>query len=593
MIHAKFQIAIFTTTTLVFANAFSWPKDRQTADCQGLLDGVCKAQYDGCDGPPRARLGPDGKWGCFSPSALKSDNSTYNGNGCFSTSADSVLRSVAASCLPDRCKVMQNNFCAQECEPLQRGTCAEGSQRAVWGAAHKTSTHEFRCYSPAALDAPVCDELFSGKYCAKSASENCDGRSCTQVGRIYGIQRTGGCASECQKNGRCNFYSYTTETGDCLMYDKCPAGRIYETDQTKGPTTTRPVSCADPKLMMPEHYHSGECYCTREADLWDIASDCMMGQVHSRVFTGGESQDPNILYRIPAIVKTPNGTLVAFAEARHGSTHDSAAMEIATSRSTDFGVTWSPVKFATTGKTGNPMPFALADGTVVLTFLNDGGHGNGVVFSYDQGQTWSEIKDISYAFGSDAGASPGPGAGAVLDSGRLILPSHVGAYKHDHVTYSDDGGKTWTTIAQTFPKMDEPAVANLGNGHVILNFRNKDEKSKGRGIAHSYDGGLTWTEVTYDSALKGPVCQGSLAKIGGVLYFANPDSTKSRVNLTIKKSYDNGITWSKDTHLVQTYGSGGYTSLVHGSMESTTQGGILFESHDAGSIDFKTFPLNF
>merc|ERR1711907_746610 len=105
-------------------------------------------------------------------------------------------------------------------------------------------------------------------------------------------------------------------------------------------------------------------------------------------------------------------------------------------------------------------------------------------------------------------------------------------------------------VDQKFPKMDEATMADLGGGEVLLNFRHRDEKTKGRGVARSSDEGLTWTDISYDSALKGPVCQGSLAAFGGRVYFSNPASTSGRDHITVKQSSDGGQTWSS-SYLIQ------------------------------------------
>merc|ERR1712196_233403 len=117
------------------------------------------------------------------------------------------------------------------------------------------------------------------------------------------------------------------------------------------------------------------------------------------------------------------------------------------------------------------MPFAMSDGSVAMAYVdrsNGGagiGTGDGIVFSSDDGATWSDPQDISKGFGAARGTMPGPGAGIQLkDSGRLLLASHYGPYKDDYVTYSDDFGKTWTTVDQKFPKMDEVTMADLGKG---------------------------------------------------------------------------------------------------------------------------------
>ena len=68
------------------------------------------------------------------------------------------------------------------------------------------------------------------------------------------------------------------------------------------------------------------------------------------------------------------------------------------------------------------------------------------------------------------------------------MPSHHSAYQRDYVTYSDDLGKTWTTIHQNFPKMDEAAMTQLPNGNVLLNMRHTAAPKLGRAVAVSHDG---------------------------------------------------------------------------------------------------------
>eukprot|EP00729_Bicosta_minor_P030522 gene30522-19402_t len=77
-------------------------------------------------------------------------------------------------------------------------------------------------------------------------------------------------------------------------------------------------------------------------------------------------------FRIPSIVQTTKGTLVAFAEARFGSCNDGAVHELATRRSTDSGKTWSAVATAVGGGgnyVGNPDAVATASGKIILVYV--------------------------------------------------------------------------------------------------------------------------------------------------------------------------------------------------------------------------------
>lgn len=362
------------------------------------------------------------------------------------------------------------------------------------------------------------------------------------------------------------------------------------------PTSWR---CYSPETLAQDHasYHSGSCYCTRDSQIQQVLSDCHSGRITNTVFKEGDAGTS--CYRIPAVVKTAAGSLVAFAEARHGGCGDSGTHEIAFSRSADDGKTWSPAAFAVGSGTfpvGNPWPIALRDGGVVLVFVNHThgsagvGPSNGVVISSDDGVSWGPSIDVGAGFGKARGAMPGPGTGVELESGRLIVASHMGAYVDVYISYSDDGGHTWATSESVFSKMDEPTVADLGNNELLLNMRHRGEKSYGRGVARSKDGGVTWSDLTYDSGLKGPVCEGSLAHIGSSVYFSNPMST-SRNHLTVRKSDDGGLTWPT-TFEIQSGSSAGYSSLVKGTVGDDSTGGILFESTVTGNINFGTFPLS-
>merc|ERR1719345_469745 len=140
--------------------------------------------------------------------------------------------------------------------------------------------------------------------------------------------------------------------------------------------------------------------------------------------------------------------------------------------------------------------------------------------------------------------------------------------------------------------MDESTLADLGNGEVLLNMRHTREKQLGRAVARSHDGGLTWTNITYDKALLGPVCQASLASIGKSVFFSNPADTHARDKLTVRRSDDGGRTWVGSL-LIQSGRSAGYSSLVKGTVLDADHSGILYESAlQGGCIEFSTFALN-
>jgi sialidase-1 len=305
-------------------------------------------------------------------------------------------------------------------------------------------------------------------------------------------------------------------------------------------------------------------------------------------------------YRIPSIIQTTNGVLLAFAEARKGSCSDGAAYSIAQRRSLDGGITWSNVTFPVGSSeymVGNPSSVALANGSSALLYVRHSptcvgvcGIGNGIVFSNDDGISWS--LPINQNFGIAKGALPGPGTALQLKSGRILVVSHKGAYKNDYVSISDDGGKTFVTNKRPFPLMDEAALTQLTNGSVMLNMRHQTSPSLGRGVAVSNDGGLTFGPISYDKKLISPVCQASIVTFGGATYFSNPADAHARDKITIRKSIDNAETWGESL-LIHEGPTFGYSCLVKGELQvgEHDQGGILYESSNK-TISFSRFNLD-
>lgn len=336
------------------------------------------------------------------------------------------------------------------------------------------------------------------------------------------------------------------------------------------------------------------------------------------VFTAGTNGVAD--FRIPSLVATGKGTLIAFAEARLQSSSDCKSKYIAARRSVDNGTTWGPLvpvfgnKLPTDETAGNPtVVFDVQTGRIVVLFMiGDAKHCNpglSIMILDDDGSdgiTWSTPRNISASLGAYAGALPGPGTAAQLPlssawPGRIIFPAHLGAYVSDAVAYSDDGGDSWSLSETVFPKMDESVIAALPNGSLILNMRNNRLSAcKCRAISRSEDGGKTWTPITFDATLIEPVCQASLVEIGNSLYFSNPASTTGRANITVRKSNDGGASWQNPGFLVNAPVSDGYTCMASGwaivdpsSGVNDLYGGILYESstNAVATIAFRTFPL--
>jgi sialidase-1 len=332
-------------------------------------------------------------------------------------------------------------------------------------------------------------------------------------------------------------------------------------------------------------------------------------------------------FRIPSLVVTKKGTLLAFCEGRKKGRSDTGDIDLVLRRSSDGGRTWSPlaVVWDDAGHTcGNPC--AVVDqstGTVwLLMTWNDGavherdiaaGHGADsrrvfVAHSTDDGQSWAEPREITpHVKEKDwTWYATGPGAGIQLErgehAGRLVIPCDHKTREGDetkqtergysHVIYSDDAGRSWRLGGATpSDKCNESEVVELADGRLMLNMRSYDPRVKARRVSVSDDGGATWSEPEIDRTLIEPICQGSirryrwpLGEIPGAILFSNPASTERRERLTIRASLDDGATWKHERLLYE--GSAAYSCLA---VLPEGEIGCLYERDDYGRIVLARF----
>lgn len=303
------------------------------------------------------------------------------------------------------------------------------------------------------------------------------------------------------------------------------------------------------------------------------------------LFTAGENGYHT--YRIPSLLVTREGTVLAFCEARKNGAGDAGDIDIMLRRSFDHGATWDTMRLIAddgSNTIGNPCPVQDREtGTIWLILCGNAEDGHEkdilagkaarevlVMKSEDDGATWSEMRDIT----SDVKRpdwtwyATGPCHAIQLSSGRLLVPCNHAVLDPEqeasgpytaHVIYSDDHGESWHIGGIVGPYTNECAVAELADGTVYINMRSYHGENR-RAIARSEDGGLTWTPIELDQALVEPVCQGSLiADQQGSLWFANPASVK-RERLTVQASTDNGITWNANQLLHE--GPAAYSDLA-------------------------------
>lgn len=297
------------------------------------------------------------------------------------------------------------------------------------------------------------------------------------------------------------------------------------------------------------------------------------------VFVGSEDGYP--AYRIPALIATKRGSLLAFAEGR-ASLRDHAENDIVMKRSTDAGKTWGPLQLIHeegTNALNNPTAVVVRQtGRVILMYqrypkgfdehkaepCGDGPRicRTFITHSDDDGLKWSPPLDITSQVKRPTevtSTATGPGIGIQLargpHAGRILMPFNqgpAGKWKV-YAIFSDDAGASWrygdTAPEGTKGYANEVQFVEVNDGSVMLNARNQ-AGDKLRKIATSRDGGQTWSSTRNDPVLIEPVCQASLLRHPGngdpakdVFLFSNPASQSARTNGTIRLSRDEGKTW--------------------------------------------------
>jgi len=318
-------------------------------------------------------------------------------------------------------------------------------------------------------------------------------------------------------------------------------------------------------------------------------------------------------YRVPGIIVTAKGTVLAYCEARkeHG---DWANIDLVLRRSEDGGRTWGERQLLVESSQYKALRNPAADkkrpadrltcnnivmiadraGPVHCLFCVEYGH----VFymrSDDDGRTFSKPRDITETLAALRSQynwhviATGPGHGLQLKSGRLLVPvwmsDSTGRNPHHPsaitTLYSDDDGASWKAgeiAADTTPAIEDPnetTAVELSDGRVLLNVRNQAEE-KQRAICTSSDGASGWSQLKLDEALYDPTCMGSLVRLtsgsgeqDNRILFSNADSRdfqgerrlpNGRQNLSIKLSRDDCRTWPVNQVLEP--GISGYSDLA-------------------------------
>jgi len=346
-------------------------------------------------------------------------------------------------------------------------------------------------------------------------------------------------------------------------------------------------------------------------------------------------KDGYALYRIPGIVTTKRGTVLAYCEARKSDRGDWGTIDLLLRRSTDGGKTWgartnfvavsgpkekNPValaqKLATPGEVTYNNPVAIPDANGAVHFLFCLEYARCFYLrTDDDGLTFSKPVEITAAFDKFRPEydwkvlATGPGHGIQLKTGRFVVPVwlSLGTGGHAHrpsvtsVIYSDDLGRTWSRGEIAGPNEGEWNIPNetcavqLADGRVLLNMRS-ESKANRRLLTTSRDGATGWGRPQFHDQLLEPICMASMVRLSEAparnrLLFSNPHNltrtdgkeapgkSRDRKNVSVKLSYDEAATWPVSKTIEPDFS--GYSDLAVAS------DGTILLFYERGSTDGK------
>ena len=257
-------------------------------------------------------------------------------------------------------------------------------------------------------------------------------------------------------------------------------------------------------------------------------------------------------YRIPGMVLTETGALVAYYECRNDAS-DWAEIDIKVIRSEDGGDTWQVSKIVNGENNTLNNPVMIVDGSTIHFLYCKNYKELYYSKSLDDGKSFSSAENISYAFENGGffynAAAIGPGHG-IAHNGDLMIPvwfAYNGQDPKAHrpsfisTLYSSDHGKSW----QLGERIDgdglinpsECCLAVTEDDRVLISIRNENSQKR-RAFAISDTGYSGWSKACFAENMSDPICQGSMTELDGEIFHINCVSENARAGLTVKKSRD-------------------------------------------------------
>jgi len=331
------------------------------------------------------------------------------------------------------------------------------------------------------------------------------------------------------------------------------------------------------------------------------------------VFVSG--REGYFAYRIPAIGTAPDGSLLAFAEARKYGLGDPGFgkqdIDLVMKRSTDNGRRWSSMSLiedpGERWSAANPVTLVDRETKRVWLFYlrckpgrntytaRAGTDDNQILArtSDDSGVTWSAPTDLTGVTRDMTdpkwrSSVAGPGGGIQTRDGHLVIPVWKFEPWGVFAVVSQDHGRTWQR-GEMVPTVsgDECQLVELNDGSLLFDIR--QQRGPHRWRAMSRDSGKTWSKPRAGESVSAVACaieRFSLKAAGDErdwLLWTGPKGPE-RSNLVVRVSEDEGVTFPHERPVWS--GPAAYSDLT---ILKDKTAGVLWERGTNTPYEFISF----